>query len=120
MNKQEIFDLMVSSVIKQGEPSVYNGSCRYRGPGGLKCAFGFLISDDVYSTNMESLPARTVITTFRGLEKYKEHIDLITEIQRNHDNESDTIYLSDFVPAFKIRCKRTAKNLNLVWNHGEL
>lgn len=41
-------------VIDQGEPSVFDGQCRYRDNRGNKCAIGHLIPDDKYTTALEN------------------------------------------------------------------
>lgn len=63
MDKQEAYDIMVAHLREQrafsftikrlenGEPQY---RCAYRGKGGVKCAVGCLIPDDVYSKDMEN------------------------------------------------------------------
>ena len=55
---QEIFDHVVPLLFAQGKRSMYhdgNGelTCAYRGDGGLRCAVGFLIPDELYYEDLE-------------------------------------------------------------------
>jgi hypothetical protein len=85
MNAQEIFDTVVTHLLTQNEQSVgMDGECLYRGPGGLKCAVGALITDDEYSIDMEENSAATVILRF-NLDRFSAHTDLLDELQSIHD-----------------------------------
>src|SRR5687767_5712675 len=54
MDKQTIFNAMWTGLSGQGwKRSIADGSCLYRGPGGLKCAVGHLIPDALYDPGME-------------------------------------------------------------------
>lgn len=69
MQKQLIFDVVAGHLLAQRQRSGYYGDpmlgqdkwyCTYRAPGGLRCAIGVLIPDEVYaSTRLEGLGART-------------------------------------------------------------
>ena len=55
MNHQEIFEKVKAHLLSQNAKSLTeDGMCAYRGVGGLKCAVGCLISDDVYQPEMEN------------------------------------------------------------------
>ena len=55
MNNQEAFDKITKHLLTQKRKSVdFEGSCQYRGPAGLQCAIGCLISDEDYRPDMES------------------------------------------------------------------
>lgn len=59
---QEVFDIVSVHLVTQGVPSWGtsargNGTCMYRGEGGLKCAIGVLLPDD---TNVSLFEGRTV------------------------------------------------------------
>lgn len=59
MNLQQIFTTITTALIKQGKPSTTeDGSCKYRGPDGLKCAIGHLIPDNLYTPTIEGLSFR--------------------------------------------------------------
>ena len=56
---QEVFDHVVAHLRKQKVRSVSaDGSCKYRGPNGLMCAFGCLIPDDLYHSTFEGMNVR--------------------------------------------------------------
>lgn len=44
-SKQAVFDYVRKKVNEQGNPSVDNGNCVYRGENGCKCAAGHLVTD---------------------------------------------------------------------------
>lgn len=56
MNNQEIFDKVATHLLTQGVPArTETLGCRYRTPrGGLKCAIGALIPDEMYDERLES------------------------------------------------------------------
>lgn len=51
--KQEMFDIIVKGILKQGCQSIDGKSCKYRGPNTHKCAAGLLIPDEKYSSDLE-------------------------------------------------------------------
>lgn len=54
MTRQEIFDIVVTSLRLQGVKSRReSGSCLYRGPNNTKCAAGWLIPDEKYKSEFE-------------------------------------------------------------------
>lgn len=56
MEAQEIFDTVATHLFKQGRRAVRGCAevvCAYRGVGGLKCAVGVLIPDQLYTEMME-------------------------------------------------------------------
>ena len=62
MTLQEIYDKVVNHLRTQNAKSLSfvcdtdeHASCAYRGDGGLKCAAGCLITDELYDNNMEDL-----------------------------------------------------------------
>ncbi len=101
MNKQEIFDKVATHLITQNAKAVSEDdseSCLYRSPGGLTCAMGHLIPDDLYHPSMEGKGARAELfapvydhldvpyvlgdeSTLHG-----EEVRLIMALQSTHDN----------------------------------
>jgi len=83
--KQEVFDTVVSALIKQGHPSIdTSGGCLYRGPDGLKCAIGHLIPDNVYTPDMENVSAdHLAFTKTLGVD-----VKFVEDLQRAHDGGS--------------------------------
>ena len=55
MTKQEVFDKVVAHLLSMKERSVSGllDICAYRGDNGNKCAVGCLISDEIYSGDLE-------------------------------------------------------------------
>lgn len=50
---QEQFDTVLFGIREQGGPSIERGDCRYRAASGRKCAAGWLIPDEMYSSDLE-------------------------------------------------------------------
>ena len=98
LSKQEIFDTVTKHLATQGEQATINHeddgpSCQYHAPdGGLKCAVGCLIPDDMYLSGMEG---KTVSALFGEYPKTiqrigfdrKKHLGLLEGLQDVHDQE---------------------------------
>lgn len=96
---QQIFDFVVSNLLKQNAKSVmpvvdidYSPSCSYRGEDGKKCAAGFLIPDDKYEPRFEhqsvcSTPViRAIIEDFdRHNKNHSRKQEFIRQMQSIHD-----------------------------------
>lgn len=86
---QEVFNLVVEHLFTQGRPA-YDGNrgCMYRTHDGLRCAVGVLIPDDLYDPAFEMRKADSVIQELfdTNLADWREHIDLLMELQIAHDN----------------------------------
>ena len=68
MNTQQAFDIMVEHLRQQGRPSRDEvDGCQYRGPGGLKCAVGALIPDELYNKTLENNRIERMLTVFKHL-----------------------------------------------------
>lgn len=112
MTDQEIFNTVWHAMKAQGEQSVTkHGDCRYRGPDGLKCAVGCVLTDEEYNSDMddeagvsveflikqEIFPARLI-----------PHADLLFDLQRCHDGAD-----RDFWEQFSDCASDVAKNHGL-------
>ncbi len=89
MSKQKIFEKVITHLIKQGVRSVSPDiGCLYRGPNGTKCAIGCLLTDKIYSSDMESNNVSGLISDFRNmLPKYiVENEEFLSELQHLHDD----------------------------------
>lgn len=83
---QELYDYIVEAIVKQGRPSVGdNDRCLYRGPDGLKCAYGHVHPDSMYSEDMEDSNIQRLNEMGRIPKSLLPHIDLLLYMQRNHD-----------------------------------
>ena len=90
---QEVFDYIVSHLLKQGKRSygaypddTRTEGCLYRGPDNLKCAAGCLIPDDLYSKELEGDSWGSVS---RKLNCHENHAYLISQLQKAHDAAGD-------------------------------
>lgn len=84
-------------------------TCLYRGPGGTKCAVGWLIPDEVYDKYCEgSVPRDDRIIRMLAANDIdgKEHSNLLTRLQRAHDLCRDGVrFRSDLHEAFVKICR---------------
>lgn len=91
LSNQGIFDAIVTHLRKQGRKAQnVMGDCLYRAPNGDECAFGCIISDDVYRPRMENISASTLLMPacldyVKGLAVYAPFEELITRMQDVHD-----------------------------------
>lgn len=97
---QEIFDQSVNGLRAQGCKSISDNKCTYRNrlsndgkpsPDSLKCAVGFLISDEEYHPNMEGIDVRSMLNNSYNNgslslnKRLMPHIGLLIELQAIHD-----------------------------------
>jgi len=83
---QELYDYIVEAIVKQGRPSVGdNDRCLYRGPGGLKCAYGHVHPDSMYSEDMENSGVLQLRLKGRLPKSLVPRVDLISYLQDAHD-----------------------------------
>ena len=103
MTPQEIFDTVARHLFTQGERAGIvldddadddSGrgffSCRYRAPGGAKCAVGVLIPDEAYSFNMEERGIADVYYFFSAVLPVwmGDNVKLLASLQSVHDDFS--------------------------------
>ena len=90
MIAQEIFDIVRDHLLKQNakaqNPASLGGQCRYRGPDGLQCAVGCLITDEEYNPEMEGIDVNLLDLEFFGLEHLRPHLAVLNDLQDCHDN----------------------------------
>lgn len=87
---QQIFDWVAWNLLQQGRQCEDgNGNCLYRGPNGLRCAAGWLISDEDFAT-IEHLNGAASIRRLKeeGLlpSLLEDNCNLVDNLQRAHDN----------------------------------
>ncbi len=108
---QELFDYIVEAVVKQGRPSVGdNDRCLYRGPDGLKCAYGHVHPDSMYSEGMENIGILNLSVLGMVPKSLVPHVDLISYLQDAHDAASK---YADFLRIFMQEAERLASKFNL-------
>lgn len=109
MTNQELFDFVCLNVIEQGEPSVdEKGACKYRGPNGLKCAAGFLLTDE-QAEGCEGLELGYVIDDYPEFEDLWD-VNLVSLLQLAHDQSADS---ESFTSVFVEKCLIIAERFNL-------
>lgn len=106
---QEVFDYIVSNLLSQSLQSIEinTGSCRYRGDNNLKCAVGFIISDDEYIMEFEGKTASELSPL-----KHSKHIDLLEALQTIHDSYD--------VFTWELKFMEIARLYKLKWQIGKL
>lgn len=124
MTKQETFDTVVNHLRKQGVKAVANvvgnAVCRYRAPGGLKCAAGCLIPDDRYNPALEGEgvhpsvdltlpPCRLAVT--RLIQELGHDLPLVSRLQTIHD--------ASYPPYWEVHFESLAKSVDLVYTPRE-
>lgn len=88
LTQQEIFTTVVKHLLTQNKTSIDEKhiSCLYRGPNGLKCAVGILITDDEYSEEMECKSVDVLIDENLLPERLIEHSYFLQQLQKIHDS----------------------------------
>ena len=90
MNKQEMFNKMWLGLSGQGwkRSAREDGACMYRGPGGLKCAVGHLLSDEACSGEVGPDDYGAVVDLPFWFLKYEglyDELDFLNDAQGAHD-----------------------------------
>ncbi len=82
---QEVFDLAAGGCLRQGKRCVENGRCVYRGPSGMKCAAGFVLTNEEVAIN----PQADVGYIIRNMPVCRLHglVALLSRLQTIHDLE---------------------------------
>jgi hypothetical protein len=113
MTKQEIFDTVAFHLIKQGKKSANDrGICLYRSPGGLKCAVGCLIPDEVYWPSMEGRSVSRLLGCYDGLKFLRPFKAILNDLQQAHDAPTipkDMVWTDAVV----LRLRKIAEKYNL-------
>lgn len=89
MNHQQIFDKVAAHLLKQNVRSTSSerhGYCQYRGDGGMMCAAGCLIPDDLYKPELEGKTV-TEENIFQVLVK----AGMASEDEADRDEDDDSI-----------------------------
>ena len=83
MTLREIFETVKAHLLAQGKQAAdENGQCLYRAPGGLKCAVGCLIPDELYTQKTFRQPLVDVLNA-AGIPGAA--CDLLLDLQNAHD-----------------------------------
>lgn len=84
---QAVGNYVVLNLRKQGKQSndpKLDGMCLYRGPGGLKCAAGWVLPDPYYRTDLEGTLAPSAFKE-AGIAIPVETLGLLCDLQNAHD-----------------------------------
>lgn len=114
MTPQQIFDKVCIHLFTQGERSIKDEKCLYRGPKGRSCAVGCLISDKDYRADMDEedggMTARRLVKVYTHLPIwFIENSELLSWLQSEHD-ENRTWVSSD---TLRWHLKRVGQRHNL-------
>lgn len=122
LTKQEMFDIFVPAIIKQGRKSMRNTVstwCAYRSHDGLKCAVGMLIPDELYTPEWERKSLSSIVEElfFSGPDsgdwaEADTIIGFLEQAQQCHDLAADCEFVSDYIR----RSKELARRHNLTWD----
>lgn len=130
---QQLFDRVVTAVLKQGRPSVTDGGCAYRGDDGAKCAVGHLITDAVYArhncdgwdnsleSNIVQEPVvRQAIEDSLSAPLDQRAVDMLGWLQAAHDDnfiERHVINTSDpeYLKAWRTRFTDSARTIARIY-----
>jgi len=115
MTAQEVFDKAVIGILEQGVPSMSDsGTCKYRGPNGLKCAAGQVLRDEDYvavnwdrDTNDSSFD--TIVNNGDAPDYMFQHQELISDLQTAHDSDSGNASDPEGVAAWLQDFRREAR-----------
>lgn len=110
---QQVFDQVATHMLKQNAQSRSDDgfTCLYRGPNGLMCAAGCLMTDDEYTPNMDkgisegggnwnAMVSKNTVPS--------DHQFLIARLQKLHDSTNPALWLNDL--------RRLANEEGLVFN----
>ena len=106
MSLQDIFDTVYKGLREQGFKKSMDGcGCAYRGADGRKCAAGFLIADEEYSSAMEGHNFKA-LNIFHNFGFSSEKARFVAELQSAHDDSRGPQNM-------RLRLEQRARNCNL-------
>lgn len=103
-NKQAIFDRVAAALIAQGRKSADGtGTCLYRGPDGLRCGVGHIMSDDAAARACDAQGDQTQVNVLPSelldpaldyrladrTDRREKQLDFLQSMQNAHDNASN-------------------------------
>ena len=85
LDRQKMFDMAITHITKQGEPSLSDTAiCKYRNTTGKKCVIGFFIRDEFYDLSLEG----------KGV-KHEKVLSALEKSGYSVDNKEDIKFLDD-------------------------
>lgn len=132
MDKQELFNRVYLGLAKQGfkqSGETYSSeheqeprfACRYRGDEGMKCAVGFLLTDEAYSEVLEGHAVsndvvQEAVCTSLGIEELNCTLyTLLQKLQQIHDYSASPEVMREDLHAYARR-----NNLSIPSEEGEV
>lgn len=120
---QAIFDKVCPLLIQQGKGSMtgelHERACVYRGPDGLKCAIGHILSDaqiEQYSVQESDIPPdfheELLKELLPNVQDLKEGTFFLRRLQGAHDNAALS-RIGNFMDEFRTRARLMAKDYGL-------
>lgn len=92
MDAQEIFNKVATHLFTQGKPALRGAACVYRGAGGVACAAGELIPDEIYISGMEGHNVVDLVSRYASVRAlWGDNVDLIQDLQHVHDGGNDNL-----------------------------
>ncbi len=91
MTTQEIFDKVSKHLLTQNQKSMHPTkatACAYRGAGGLKCAIGCLIPDELFDDSWNHYLVGDLPDEILVLLGYTKNVGLLEDLQSVHDASS--------------------------------
>lgn len=107
MTKQQMFDRVATHLLTQKKRAMKLGTCRYRGPGGTKCAIGALIPDAAYTDDLEDYTVYSpAVCDAAGIGPQQQ--ELARRLQQIHDTEVPRVWrrkLEEVAQTFRLNKK---------------
>ena len=108
MDLKEMLQAGITGVINQGKASMEGGSCRYRTRDGLKCAIGFIITEQAIELEGGTITRGSVLSAVSesiGRDLVEDEIKVLSWLQQAHDMVGEISPEEDFVRNFITRIK---------------
>lgn len=86
MNAQDVFDVVVTHLYRQGRRATSNEVCVYRADDGSSCAVGCLIPDEAYTPDLEGSNALLLADAAKLPQFLMPHTQLLFALQCAHDH----------------------------------
>lgn len=112
---QEVFNIVSTHLLTQGQMSLDDSMCMYRSPNGMKCAAGALIPDNEYKPEFEKKLWDTLVHSRFVENKFVEEIK---ELQIIHDDGN--VDPEQCVSFWRRKLIEFAKKYNLTHNIQEV
>lgn len=114
---QNIFDEVITHLVRQGKRAAAGELCRYRAEGKLKCAVGVLIPDEEYDPAWEGCPVGEIHYMLGRPESlwgvHVSHLRFLTDLQDLHDRVHHWWKEGGLSVAGKRRVRQLAKKWGL-------